>query len=96
MKTLFSGLTALSLFAGMFALPASAADEKPKPNPEEQFKKMDKNGDEKLSWEEFKGKQKDEEKLAAREKQFKAKDKNKDMFLSLEEFKAPAKKKKSE
>lgn len=89
MKKCFASLAALSLFAGVCALPA--ADEKPKPTPEETFKKLDKNADGKLSFDEFKGKREEEK---ARP-QFDAKDKDKDGFLTLEEFKAMAKKKSS-
>jgi len=89
MKTLFAGLAALSLFAGAFACPTSA-DDKPKPTPEERFKKLDKDGDGKLTFAEFKGKQTDEEKA---KKAFDAKDANKDGSLTLEEFKAAPKKK---
>lgn len=84
MKKLF----ALAVIAA-FCTPAFAQDKKP--NPEEAFKKMDKNGDSKVSLEEFKGKR-EGDKAAAAEKQFKAKDKDSDGFLTLEEFKAPAKK----
>lgn len=95
MKKLMAGLVGLSVLAGVCALPASAADKKEKPTPEERFKKADKNGDEKLSYDEFKGKQKDEEKLKTLKETFEKKDKDKDGFLTLEEFKAPAKKKKN-
>lgn len=91
MKKLFAGLTALSLYAGLCAMP-SIADDKPKPTPEERFKKLDKNSDMKLSWDEFKGKQTDEEKLKTAKAAFEKKDTDKDMFLTLEEYKAPAKK----
>jgi Ca2+-binding EF-hand superfamily protein len=75
-----------------------AADEpkkgeaKAKASPEEMFKKLDKNGDGKLSKEEFIGKKEGEAKEKA-EKAFAAKDKDKDGFLTLEEFKAGGKKK---
>jgi hypothetical protein len=72
--------------------PAEGA--KPKPNPEEAFKKMDKNADGKLSKEEFLGKREGEAKTKG-ETQFTAKDKDKDGSLSKEEFMAaPGKKKK--
>lgn len=93
MKKLFAGLTALSLYAGLCALPATvSADDKPKATPEERFKRLDKNSDSKLSWDEFKGKQTDEEKLKTQKETFDKKDKDKDGFLSLEEYKANAKK----
>ena len=68
-----------------------AADKAKKKTPEEQFKALDKNSDNKVSLEEFVGK-KDGDKKAASEKQFKAKDKDSDGSLTLDEFKAPAKK----
>lgn len=93
MKKLLAGLTALSLYAGVCALPSfAAADDKPKTTPEERFKKLDKNSDGKLSWDEFKGKQTDEEKLKTAKATFEKKDTDKDMHLSLEEYKAPVKK----
>lgn len=86
MKKLCVCLVSASLLAGVFALPVrSAADDKPKPTPEERFKRLDKNGDGKLSLAEFQGKQTDAEKV---KKAFEARDKDKDGFLSLEEFKA--------
>ena len=68
---------------------ALGADEKPKPDPAEVFKKMDKNSDGKLSFEEFKGKREE----AEAKKGFERLDKDKDGSLSLEEFKARGKKK---
>jgi Ca2+-binding EF-hand superfamily protein len=74
--------------------PAVAADgKKPKKSPEERFKMADKDGDGKLSQEEFIGKRSGEKKAMA-EKQFARRDKDGDKFLSLEEFKAMPKKKK--
>lgn len=70
---------------------AVGAEEKKKPEPEEVFKRRDKNSDGFLTWEEFKGKVEGEKEAAAK-KQFEAKDANKDMKLSLEEFKAKVKK----
>lgn len=80
---------ALAIAFGLTS-PAFSAD-KPKPTPEDQFKKMDKDGNGKISFDEFKGKR-EGDKLAAAEKQFKAKDKNSDGSLDLEEFKAGGKK----
>jgi Ca2+-binding EF-hand superfamily protein len=91
MKKFLAGLTALSLYAAVCGVTVTA-DDKPKATPEETFKKKDKDSDGKLSWDEFKGKQTDEEKLKTAKATFDKKDANKDMFLSLEEFKAPAKK----
>lgn len=69
--------------------PLTAADEKPKRDPEAVFKKLDKNSDGVLSLEEFKGK-KDATKAEA---QFKRLDKDSSGTISLEEFKAAGKKK---
>ena len=86
------GMLAVALVGSSFMVPAvQAAEEKKKPDPEEVFKKRDKNSDGFLSWEEFKGKVEGEKEAAAK-KQFEGKDANKDMKLSLEEFKAKVKK----
>lgn len=96
MKFIISALTAIVICC----MAATAAEgkkggDKPKPNPEAAFKKLDSNGDGKLSKEEFMAKQKDP---AKGEAAFKAKDKDGDGCLSLDEFKArgAGKKKKSE
>lgn len=93
----------MKITAALFALLVSAsfafaADEKkpaegakPKPDPAAVFSKKDKNGDGKLSKEEFTANAKD---AAKSEKQFTMKDKDKDGSVSKEEFTAaPAKKK---
>jgi hypothetical protein len=72
-----------------------AKPEKPKPTPEERFKKLDKDGNGSLSLDEFRGKKEAAEAGEA----FKAMDTNGDGSISLEEFlagaqKAPKKKKK--
>lgn len=70
-----------------FAAPVMAAD-KPKRDPEAAFKKLDKNGDGKVSKEEFTAKAKD---AAKADKAFAKLDKNGDGFLTLEEFKGAKK-----
>jgi Ca2+-binding EF-hand superfamily protein len=84
MRSLFALIVACGL-----AVPALAADDKPKekPSPEETFKRLDKNGDGKLSLEEFKGKRQGEKATKA-EETFKKKDKDSDGFLTLDEYKA--------
>jgi Ca2+-binding EF-hand superfamily protein len=88
MRSLFALVLALG-----FAVPALAADDKPKdkPSPEEQFKKLDKNSDSKLSLEEFKGKRQGDKATKA-EENFKKKDKDNDGSLTLEEYKGKQKK----
>ncbi len=90
-------LTVWSLIVALFAGATSAtiAADKPKRSPEKRFAKMDRNGDEKLSSEEFVGKRKDEKKAKA-EKVFGRLDKDDDGFLTLEEFKTRKKKKNKE
>lgn len=86
----------LGIGAGTISAEEKKPEEKKKPDPEQVFKKSDKNSDGFLTMEEFLGKRaEDPEKKAKGEKSFAAKDKDKDMKLSLEEFKAmPEKKKK--
>lgn len=89
MKTLLTVLAALSATA----LVATAADEaKPeakKRDPEAAFKKLDANGDNAVTLEEFKAARKD---AAKAEAAFSKRDKDGDGKITLEEFKAPAKK----
>jgi Ca2+-binding EF-hand superfamily protein len=80
---------ALVLAAGMFMPVVVGAQEKK--SPEEQFKAMDKNGDNKLSKEEYVGNAEGEKKTK-KEDRFKTLDKNNDGFVDLEEFKAGQKK----
>jgi Ca2+-binding EF-hand superfamily protein len=82
----------LALVAALFSPGILTAQEKKKPDPEAQFKRMDKNSDSKLSLDEFKGKRTGDKATKA-EEQFKKRDKDSDGFLSLEEFKAGGKKK---
>ncbi|CAN5901648.1 hypothetical protein BH11VER1_BH11VER1_11680 [soil metagenome] len=84
-------ITALLFALLLSASMTYAADaEKPKPNPEEMFKKKDANGDGKVSKEEFTKGAKD---AAKAEATFTAKDKDKDGSLTKEEFAAGGKKK---
>jgi Ca2+-binding EF-hand superfamily protein len=80
---------ALVMVAGI-CMPAVAQEKKAK-TPEEQFAAMDKNGDKKLSKEEYVGAAEGEKKTK-KEDRFKALDKNNDGSIDLEEFKAGAKK----
>jgi Ca2+-binding EF-hand superfamily protein len=95
MKQIASIVAILTLSASMVI--AKEAKEKKQATPEEAFKKLDSNGDGKVSEAEFlasPGAQKDAEK--AKEK-FKSLDADKDGSLTLEELSAaPAKKKKKE
>ena len=54
---------------------------------EDRFAKMDKDGDKKLSFDEFKGRATSEESLKEREKQFAQMDKDKDKAVTIEEMK---------
>jgi len=79
-------------FAEYSAQPAAkTAPEQKKRSPEDVFKRLDKDSNGKVSFDEFKGK-KDETKARAA---FDKKDKDKDGNLTLEEFKAQPKKKKN-
>ena len=85
----------LALIAGMFMPLLTGAQEKKGKSPEEQFKAMDTNSDNKLSKEEFVARVKDDaEKKGKMEMRFSRMDKNNDGFLSLEEFKEGSMKKK--
>lgn len=93
-RTLFTAaMLALGVAAASFAA-EEKKDDKPKPTPEEAFKKADKDGDGKLTEAEFLGKSTGE-KADARKKAFAAKDTDKDGKLTLDEFKAPTKKPKT-
>ncbi len=82
-----------TLLVAMLAYSAPAAmAAKPKQSPEQRFAKLDKDGDKKLSEEEFIGKKTDEAKAKA-EKLFSKLDKDKDNSLSFEEFNVTPKKK---
>ncbi len=74
---------ALAVVCGLVS-PLAAADEKPKPDAEAIFKKLDKDGNGSLSLEEFKGKRD----AAKAESAFKKLDKDNSGSISLEEFKA--------
>ena len=79
------------VLAGGLCLPVIAQEKKEK-SPEDLFKAMDKNGDGKLSKEEYVGAAEGEKKTK-KEDRFAALDTNKDGSLSLDEFKAGQKKK---
>ena len=79
-------------FVVAIASPAVAAPDKKKPDPDAAFAKMDKNGDKKLSEEEYVGKKKDDAATKAKAR-FAKLDKDSDGSLTLEEFKAGGKKK---
>ena len=94
MKFIISALTAIAICT----MVATAAEEKkggdkPKPNPEEIFKKLDANGDGKLSLEEFKAGPRYKKDASTAEADFKARDKDGDGSISLDEFKAGGHKK---
>lgn len=80
---------ALACSASAFAGPAGKDEKKPR-DPDQIFKRLDANGDGKLSFEEFKG-QRPEERA---KKAFARMDANKDDAISREEFKLPERKKK--
>jgi Ca2+-binding EF-hand superfamily protein len=78
------------LVCGMFMplmLGGAKAQEKKGKTPEERFAALDKNGDKKLSKEEYLANITDEAKKEKGGMRFAAADKDKDGFLSLEEFK---------
>ena len=75
----------LGLIASTMSFSAAFGADKPKASAEDKFKKLDTNGDGKLSMDEFKAGQKDATKAEAA---FKKMDKDNDGFLTLEEYKA--------
>ncbi len=101
MRKLFVGAMTLVLIFGAGVSPSFAAKKSKKGGADAAFKKLDSNGDGKISLAEFKsgqkkkskgkkGKGKDKDVVAA----FRKLDKNKDGFLSPSEFKASQGKKK--
>ena len=86
MKTLTSLLSVLALSASVSIAADDAKPEKPRPTPEEMFKRLDKDKDGKLSIDEYRGKKEASEVEA----KFKALDKDSDGKLSSEEFVAGA------
>ena len=85
-------LTVVFVFGAALGVSAEDKKDKKKRDPKVVFAKLDKNGDEKLSEEEFIGK-KTGEKADRAKKAFGKKDKDGDGSLSLEEFSAKGKKK---
>ncbi|HWA98279.1 MAG TPA: EF-hand domain-containing protein [Pirellulales bacterium] len=90
MRKTFSRLLLVAAACGLFAIPASAAD-KPKRDPAEVFKKLDKDGNGKLSLEEFTGKKTGDDADKAKAA-FTKLDTDKDGSLTLDEFKNRKKK----
>jgi hypothetical protein len=82
----------LLVFAAVATPSVLGAEGKPKKPPEERFAKIDKDGDKKISLDEFVGKKTDEKKEKAT-KRFSRLDKDANESLSLEEFVAGQKKK---
>ncbi len=93
-KFLLSVLTVVFAMSSV-GLAVAADKKKEKKDPEAVFKKLDADGDGKLSLAEFVGKKKDEAATKAGEA-FKKKDKDADGSLSLEEFKGKPGKKKAD
>ena len=93
MKKFLMGTLIAAFAAGLLAGPSAMAADKKKKDPEAVFKKLDKDNDGKLSFDEFKGKRTGK-KAEAAEKRFKKADKDSDKSLNLEEFKASRTKKK--
>ena len=87
---LFGG--ASTALAGQSSLLAGKGN-KGKKTPEQRFEKADKNGDDKLSLDEFLGKRTEDAKKEKATKRFHKLDKDGDDFLTLEEYKAGGKKK---
>jgi hypothetical protein len=75
------------------AAPAAGDAAKPKRDPAEVFKKLDANGDGKVSLEEFKAGPAGKKDPVKAEENFKRRDKDNDGFLTLEEFSAAGGKK---
>lgn len=92
-KWMTFAIAAAVVLSGFARLEANAPKD-PAKNAEKRFARMDKDGDKKLTLEEFLGKKKDEMKEKAT-KRFSKLDKDSDEFLSWEEFQAGQKKKKN-
>ena len=84
----------LAAAAAIFLPVLGTAQEKKGKTPEERFAALDKNGDKKLSKEEFVANITDAEKKTKAETRFAAMDKDKDGSLSLDEYKEGTMKKK--
>jgi Ca2+-binding EF-hand superfamily protein len=89
MKKWIAVLFVFTFLLGLGTVSVSAQNQKR--TPEENFARMDKNGDKKLSLEEFVGRREGEKADRAKEN-FKKLDKDNDGFLTLDEFKAGQKK----
>lgn len=92
MRCLLTGVLAFSLMAvgGVTSQVHAAKGNKPKPTPEEAFKKRDKDNNGTISADEFIGK-KAGDKAAAAKKAFQKKDKDNSGSLTFDEFKGKGK-----
>ena len=95
MKKILSILLLAAVSFGVAGVVSAADKPKDKPDAAARFKKIDKDGNGKVSLEEFVGKKEGDKKTAA-EKAFGKKDKDGDGSLTLEEFSAKPKKKKKD
>jgi Ca2+-binding EF-hand superfamily protein len=87
MKKILVAMLVCGMFLPLMIGGGATAQEKKGKTPEERFAALDKNGDKKLSKEEYLAQITDETKKEKGAMRFATADKNNDGFLSLEEFK---------